>query len=120
MSPTKTWSRPISEHSQKSLLGAAGVAYGGPAGRVDGLGEVGVGEDDARVGRADAAQVNLSHAVDLALEEHEAAAVLGLPVLRGDGPQDLRPPIRLHEDLRALQKRSVLAFQALAHSCMCW
>lgn len=88
----------------KNLLGAASVAYGGPPGRVDGLGEVGVGEEDARVGRCDTAQVNLSDSVDLALEEHEAAVVVvGHPVLRGDGPQDLCPSVRLHEDLRALQ-----------------
>jgi hypothetical protein len=88
------------------LLGAAGVAYGGPPGRVDGLGEVGVGKDDARVGRSDPAQVDLADAVHLALEEHEAAGVVvDLPVMRGDGPQDLRPPVRLHEDLRTLHHR---------------
>jgi len=86
-----------------NLLGAAGVAYGGPAGRVDGLGEVGVGEDDARVRRADAAQVHLADAVHLALEEDEAAVVLLLPYLRSDGAADLRPLVRLHKDLRALE-----------------
>jgi hypothetical protein len=91
---------------EQHVGGAAWVPVAGPPGRVDGLGEVHVGEDDARVGVGDAAEVHLPDAIHLALEEHEAAAVLLLAVLRGDGTLDLRSPVGLHEDIRTLDATS--------------